>query len=83
MKSYVSKLQEIIGDEQYAKFLADMSKKYEGADIVEFGEKIINKCAELIVCVGKSDNIKMDTVGLCFGDKVINVNCKEFVKNKS
>lgn len=65
-KNYMKMLNEKIGDELYEKFLIEVSKKYEGTNLVKFGEEVVNNCCKNILDLAK----KYKKVDLCFGDKI-------------
>lgn len=79
-KNYMNILNEMLGDELYFKFLMEISKGYEGTNLVKFGEELVNNFGELIIQLGKTKGLNVETVKLCFDDRVVEINYKEFAK---
>lgn len=71
-KSYMKILNEEIGDELYLKFLIEISKEYEGTNLVKFGEEIVNKCCENILNLAK----RHKKIDLCLGEKIATIEIK-------
>lgn len=71
-RNYMKMLNDLIGDELYLKFLIEISKEYEGTNLVKFGEEIVNKCCENILNLAKR-NKKVD---LCFGEQIATIEIK-------
>jgi len=79
-KNYMSILNDMLGDELYFEFLIEISKGYEGTNLVKFGEELVNNFGELIMQLGNSKELNVETVNLCFDDRVVEINCNEFIE---
>lgn len=78
--NYSNIANDLLGDELYCKFIKEISKKNKGVDLVDFGNKVVNKCCLLVVALGMSNSIKMNKVKICVGNEIVELNCKEFAK---
>ena len=78
--NYANIANELLGDELYCKFIKEIAKERKGGDIVEYGKEVLNKCCFLILMIGMSKEIKLDTVKICAGKNIIEISCKEFAK---
>lgn len=68
-KNYMKKLKEKIGDELYLKFLIEISKEYEGTNLVKFGEEVLNNYCKNILYLVK----KHKKVDLCLGKQIVTI----------
>ncbi len=75
---YIDMAKELLGDELYLQLLTAISKENESGDLESYGREVIDKCCLIIIMFGMSNEIKMDNIKLCLGEKVIPISCKEF-----
>ena len=57
---YANIANELLGNEMYSEFVKEISKEHGDANLVEFGEEVLNKACFLIVMIGMSKKIKLD-----------------------
>ena len=72
----------ILGDNLYCNFIKEVAKenKNKNINLVDFGEKVFEKCCQLLVSIGMSNVIKMDKIKICVGNEILEVSCKEFAE---
>jgi len=76
--NYANIANELLGDELYCKFIKEIAKENKGGNIVEYGKEVLNKCCFLILMIGMSKEVKLDTVKICAGKDIVEISCKEF-----
>lgn len=76
--NYANIANNLLGDELYCKFIKEISKENNGANLVDFGKDVVNKCCFLIVMIGMSKKVQLDNVKICLGNEIIEISCKEF-----
>lgn len=75
---YADMAKKLLGDELYLKLLTEISKENSLDDLINYGKEVIDKCCLIIIMFSMSNKIKMDTVKLCLGERIIQISCKEF-----
>ena len=78
--NYASIANKLLGNELYLKLITAIAKEHNNTNLVEYGKKVVEKCCEIIVMIGMSNKLKMDTVKLCLEKETIEISCKEFAK---
>ncbi len=78
--NYAGIANNLLGDKLYCKFIKEISKENNGADLVTFGKKVVDKCCLLVVALGMSNSIKMNKAKIYVGNEMVEINCKEFAK---
>jgi len=78
--NYANIAKNLLGDEMYCNFIKEIAKENEGKNLVDFGKEVVERACLLIVMLGMSRKVKMDTVKICVGTEVIEVSCKEFAR---
>ena len=78
--NYTNMANELLGDELYYKFTKEVAKDYKGCNLIDFGSKVIDKCWFLIIMIGFSKKIKLDSSKICLEDEIIEIKCKEFAE---
>ena len=78
--NFMNMANELLGDELYCKFIKEISKKYIGSNLVDFGNKIINNSCYLLIMIGLSNKIKLDNVKICLEGEVVEISCNEFAE---
>lgn len=76
--NYVGIANKLLGNELYLKFITSIAKEHNNADLVDYGKKVTEKCCELIVMIGMSNKLKLDTVKLCLENEIVEISCKDF-----
>ena len=71
---------ELLGNDSYCKFIKEVSKESNKGNLVDYGKDIFEKCCLLIVSLGMSNAIKMDTIKINIGDEIIEISCKKFAE---
>lgn len=70
----------ILGDELYCKFIKAVAKENKNVNLVDFGEKVFEKCCQLLVSIGMSNAIKMDKIKICVENEILEVSCRKFAE---
>lgn len=78
--NYASIAKNLLGDELYCKFLKEIAKENNGGNLVDYGNEVIEKCCFLIILIGMSKKIKLDTVKICLGKEIVEISSKEFAQ---
>ena len=79
--NYTNMAKELLGDKLYFKFINEIAKENKDkSNLIDFGKEVIEKCCLIIVMLGMSEKIKLDTVGICLENEVINISCKKIAK---
>lgn len=76
--NYANMTNELLGDELYCKFLKEIAKDNKGMNLVDFGKEVVEKCCLIIVKLGLSKKIRMDSVKICLENEIVEVSCREF-----
>ena len=77
--NYAGIANKLLGNDLYLKFITSIAKEHNNTDLVDYGEKVAEKCCELIVMIGMSNKLKLDTVKLCLENEIVEISCKDFV----
>lgn len=80
---YTNIAKEILGDELFYEFLKKLAEENKNLDVLSFAEELMNKCSLLIVSLGMSKIIELDTIDLCLGGQIIKISSKEFARKYS
>lgn len=80
---YTNIAKEILGDELFYEFLKKLAEENKNLDVLSFAEELMNKCSLLIVSLGMSKIIELDTIDLCIGGQIIKISSKEFARKYS
>ena len=75
--NYANIAKDLLGDELYIKLINEIAKKNKNENLVDFGKVVIEKMCLVIVMLGMSKKVKLDTVKICAGDEIINISCKQ------
>lgn len=78
--NYANMAKDLLGDELYIKLINEVAKENKNENLADFGKIVIEKMCLLIVMLGMSKKVKLDTVKICAGKEIINVSCKQLEK---
>lgn len=78
--NYANMSKDLLGDELYIKLINEVAKENKNENLADFGKIVIEKMCLLIVMLGMSKKVKLDTVKICAGKEIINVSCKQLEK---
>lgn len=78
--NYAYMANKLLGNDLYCKFIKEISKENNGANLVDFGKKVFEKCCLIILSIGMSNAIKMDKIKICIENEMIEVSCKKFAE---
>ena len=80
---YTNIAKEVLGDELFYEFLKNLAEENKNLDVLSFAEELMNKCSLLIVSLGMSKIIELDTIDLCIGRQIIKISSEEFARKYS
>ena len=78
--NYANIANQLLGNELYLKLITTIAKEHKNTNLVEYGKRVAEKCCEIIVMIGMSNKLKMDTIKLCLENETVEISCKEFAK---
>jgi len=78
--NYTNMANELLGDELYYKFINEIAKDNKDTNLVDFGKEVVNKCCHLLIKIGMSNKVELDTVKICLEDEIVEISCKEFAR---